>query len=60
MVAVLAYLVVVLTMGVNDEEQCNEGGTSGDVDDDDRRGNGSKLFGVGAGAGLTRTSSKGG
>ncbi len=33
-------------MGVNDKEQCNEGGAAGDNDDDDRRGDGSKLFGV--------------
>jgi hypothetical protein len=43
---VLAYLVAVLTMGVNDEEQCNEGCAAGDDDDDDRQGNGSKSFGV--------------
>jgi hypothetical protein len=35
-VAVLAYLMAVLTMGVNDKEQCNEGGAAGDNDDDDR------------------------
>ncbi len=29
-VVVLVYLVVVLTMGVKDEEQCNERGTAGD------------------------------
>jgi hypothetical protein len=46
-VVVLVYLVAVLTMGVNDEEQCNEGGTAGDYDDDNRRGDRSKSFGVG-------------
>jgi hypothetical protein len=51
-VAVLAYLVAVLTMGVNDEEQCNEGGTAGDDEDDNRQGNGSKLFGVGGRGGF--------
>ncbi len=51
-VTVLAYLVVVLTMGVNDEEQCNKGGAAGDDDDDDRQGNGSKLFGVGGRGGF--------
>ena len=48
-VTVLAYLVVVLTMGVNDEEQCNEGGAAGDNNNDDWQGDGSKLFGVGGG-----------
>ncbi len=43
-VAVLAYLVVVLTMGVNDKEQCSEGTAAGDDNDDDWRGDGSKLF----------------
>ncbi len=33
-------------MGVNDEEQCNEGGAAGDNNNDDRQGNGSKSFGV--------------
>ncbi len=51
-VAVLAYLVAVVTMGVNEKEQCDKGGTSGDNDDDDRRGNGSKSFGVGGGGGF--------
>ncbi len=46
-VAVLAYLVAVLTMGVNDEEQCDKGGAAGEDDDDDQQGNGSKSFGVG-------------
>ncbi len=54
MVAVLAYLVAVLTMGVNDEEQCDKGGAAGDNDDDDRRGDGSKLFGVGARGGFDK------
>ncbi len=49
MVAVLAYLVAVLTMGVNNEEQCDEGGATGDDDNNDLQGNGSKLFGVGGG-----------
>ncbi len=48
-VAVLAYLVAVLTMGVNNEEQCKEGGTAGDADDNNRQGNRSKSFGVGGG-----------
>ncbi len=46
-VAVLAYLVAVLTMRVNDKEQCNEGSAAGVDDDDDRRGDGSKSFGGG-------------
>jgi hypothetical protein len=44
-VAVLPYLVVVLTMGVNDREQCNEGSAARN-DDNNRQGDGSKLFGV--------------
>ena len=51
-VAVLTYLMAVLTMEVNDKEQCNEGGASGDNDNNDRQGNGSKLFGVGGGGGF--------
>ena len=51
-VAVLVYLVAVLTMGVNDKEQCNEGGATGDNDDNDRQGDGSKSFGVGGGGGV--------
>ncbi len=51
-VAVLAYLVVVLTMGVNNEEQCDKGGTAGDDDDNNRQGDGSKSFGVGGGGGF--------
>ncbi len=52
-VAVLAYLVAVLAMEINNEEQCDMGGTAGDDDDDDDdwRGNGSKLFGMGGGDG---------
>ncbi len=50
MVTVLAYLVAVLTMGANDEEQCDKGSTAGDEDGDDRQGNGSKSFGVGGGS----------
>ncbi len=42
-VPVLAYLVAVLTMGVNDEEQCNEGGAAGDDDDNNRQGDGPLL-----------------
>ncbi len=51
-VAVLAYLVAVLTMGVNDKEQCNEGGAAGDDDDNDQQGDGSKSFGVGGRGGF--------
>jgi hypothetical protein len=47
-------------MGVNDEEQCNEGGAAGDADDNERQGDGSKLFGVGTEAGLTRRGGRGG
>ncbi len=54
-VAVLAYLVAVLTMGVNNEEQFDEGGAAGDDDDDDdRQGDGSKSFGVGGGGGFDK------
>ncbi len=60
MVAVLAYLVAVLTMGVNNKEQCNEGGATGDASDKDRQGDGSKWFGVGVGVGSTRTGGGGG
>ncbi len=49
---VLAYLAAVLTMGVNDEEQCDGGGAAGDDNDDDRQGDGSKLFGVGGRGGF--------
>jgi hypothetical protein len=48
-VTVLAYLVAVLTMRVNNKEQCNEGGAAQDDNDDDRRVDGSKSFGVGGG-----------
>ncbi len=51
-VTVLAYLVAVLTMGVNNKEQCNEGGAAGDDDKDDRQCDGSKLFGVGGRGGF--------
>ncbi len=53
-VAVLAYLVEVLTMGVNGKEQCNEGGAAGDADDNDRQGDGSKSFGVRGGGGFDK------
>jgi hypothetical protein len=49
-VAVLAYLVAVLTIGVNNEEQCDEGSAAGDDNDDDRQGDGSKSFGMGGGS----------
>ncbi len=51
-VAVLTYLVTVLTMGVNSKEQCDEGGAARDDDDDDRQGDGSKSFGVGGRGGF--------
>jgi hypothetical protein len=41
-------------MGVNDEEQCDQGGAAGDDDNDDRQGDGSKSFGVGGGGGLNK------
>jgi hypothetical protein len=53
-VAVLAYLVAVLTMGVYDEEQCDKGGAARDDDDDNWQGTGSKLFGVGGGVGYNK------
>ncbi len=51
---VLAYLVVVLTMGVNDKEQCDEGSAARDDNDNDQQGDGSKLFGVGGGGGFDK------
>ncbi len=53
-VAVLAYLVAVLTTGVNDKEQCDEGGAAGDNNNDNWQGNGSKLFGVRGGGGFDK------
>ncbi len=44
---VLAYMVAVLTIKVNDEEQCDEGGAAGDDDYDNQQGDGSKVFGMG-------------
>ncbi len=35
-VVVLVYLVAVLTMGVDDKEQCNKGSAAGDDNDNDR------------------------
>ncbi len=35
----------------DNKEQCDEGGIAGDDNIDDRRGNGSKSFGVGGGGG---------
>ncbi len=43
-VAVLAYLVAVLPMEVNDKEQCDEGGAAGDNNDNDRQSNRLKSF----------------
>ncbi len=53
-VPVLAYLVAVLTMRVNGKEQCNKGGAAGDDNDNNRQGNGSKLFGMGGRGGFNK------
>ncbi len=49
---VLAYLVAVLTMGVNDEEQCDEVSAARDEDNDERQGDGFISFGVGGRGGF--------